>query len=124
MTIGGPSFISLQVRDLERSAAFYESVVGLTRTAFSPPHAVVFDTAPIAFAVRDAEPSVDLDAVRLGVGISLWFHDPEGEALHTSLVAAGVTISREPSVGPFGLTFTFVDLDGYAITVHNQLSPA
>ncbi|CAN5118208.1 VOC family protein [soil metagenome] len=124
MSISGPSFISLQVRDLERAAHFYELVVGMTRAAFSPPHAVVFDTSPIAFAVRDAEPAVDLDAAPVGAGVALWFYDPEGETLHASLAAAGVTIAKAPIAGPFGLTFTFVDLDGYAITVHNTLSPA
>ena len=124
MTISGPSFISLQVRDLDASATFYEHVVGLTRAAMSPPHAVVFGTQPIAFAVRDLAPGVDLDAGPVGNGVALWFYDPEGEALHASLGEAGVTIPSEPITGPFGYTFTFLDPDGYAITVHNQLSPA
>ena len=72
MSITGPSFISIQVRDLARSAAFYESVVGLRRAAVSPPHAVVFDTSPIAFAIRDAEPGTDLTAQPLGVGVRLF----------------------------------------------------
>jgi predicted enzyme related to lactoylglutathione lyase len=122
MTISGPSFISVQVSDLERAATFYESVVGLTRAPFSPPHAVVFDTAPIAFAVRDALPGVELSAP--GAGVALWFHDPDGLALHASLVAAGVTIAADPIVGPFGNTFTFLDLDGYAVTVHDTQPPA
>jgi len=53
MAVTGPDFISLQVRDLERSAAFYEQYLGLKRSDAGPPHAVVFDTKPIAFAVRD-----------------------------------------------------------------------
>ena len=53
MAVTGPDFISLQVRDLERSAAFYERYLGLKRSDAGPPHAVVFGTKPIAFAVRD-----------------------------------------------------------------------
>ena len=53
VAVTGPDFISLQVRDLERSAAFYEQYLGLKRSDAGPPHAVVFDTKPIAFAVRD-----------------------------------------------------------------------
>jgi predicted enzyme related to lactoylglutathione lyase len=124
MSITGPSFISIQVRDLARSAAFYESVVGLRRAAVSPPHAVVFDTSPIAFAIRDAEPGTDLTAQPLGVGVALWFHDADAAALHESLVAAGVTIAKEPITGPFGFTFAFADPDGYAVTVHDRLAPA
>jgi hypothetical protein len=51
MPVNGPDFISLQVRDLERSAAFYEQFLGLTRQP-GPPHAVVFNSKPVAFAVR------------------------------------------------------------------------
>jgi catechol 2,3-dioxygenase-like lactoylglutathione lyase family enzyme len=63
VAVTGPDFISLQVRDLERSAAFYERYLGLTRSAAGPPQAVVFGTKPIAFAVRDAVAGTDLDTI-------------------------------------------------------------
>lgn len=119
MTITGPDFIALQVRDLEKAAAFYEDVVGLTRAPFSPPHAVVFDTQP-TLAVREPSPGVDLEAGPLGLGVALWVHDPEAVALHATLAAAGATIVQEPFDGPFGTTFVFQDLDGYAVTVHDR----
>ena len=119
MSITGPDFLALQVRDLEKAAAFYENVVGLTRAPFSPPHAVVFDTQP-TFAVRDAAPGVDLEASPLGLGVALWMHDPNASALHDTLAAAGATILQAPFDGPFGVTFVFQDVDGYAITVHDQ----
>ena len=40
MPVTGPDFISLQVRDLESSAAFYERYLGLVRNPAGPPHAV------------------------------------------------------------------------------------
>ena len=123
MSITGPDFIALQVRDLEKAAAFYETVVGLTRAPFSPPHAVVFDTQP-TFAVRDAAPDVDLEAGPLGLGVALWLHDPEATALHAALAAAGATILQEPFEGPFGTTFVFQDLDGYAVTIHDRTTAA
>ena len=123
MSVTGPDFIALQVRDLEKAAAFYESVVGLGRAPFSPPHAVVFDTQP-TFAVRDAAPGVDLEAGPLGLGVALWLHDPEATALHAALAAAGATILQEPFEGPFGTTFVFQDLDGYAVTIHDKATRA
>src|SRR2546430_14840635 len=73
MAVTGPDFISLQVRDLERSAAFYERYLGLKRSDAGPPHAVVFGTRPIAFAVRDVVAGTDLDAVaQPGQGMALW----------------------------------------------------
>ncbi|HEY4225823.1 MAG TPA: VOC family protein [Pseudolysinimonas sp.] len=120
MTVTGPDFIALQVRDLNAAARFYEGVVGLTRAAVSPPHAVVFDTTP-TFALRDPLPGVDLTEVdRPGLGVVIWLHDPEAIALHATLVAAAVTIAQDPFEGPFGTTFSFIDPDGYTITVHDR----
>lgn len=119
MTVTGPDFIALQVRDLERAAAFYETQLGLRRAPVSPPGAVVFATTPIPFAVREPLPGVDLDQVpRPGLGFALWMHCDAVQELHDVLVAAGTEILRAPEPGPFGLMFTFADLDGYGVTVH------
>jgi len=123
MSITGPDFIALQVRDLEKAATFYEEVVGITRAPFSPPHAVVFDTQP-TFAVRDPAPGVDLEAGPLGLGVALWLHDPEAVTLHATLVAAGTVIVQEPFEGPFGTTFVFQDPDGYTVTIHDKATRA
>jgi len=121
MAVTGPDFISLQVRDLERSATFYEQYLGLVRSPAGPPHAVVFDTKPIAFAVRDLVPGVDLDAVaQPGIGAAVWLHADDVQAIHDALVAAGATIVSAPIDGPFGRTFTFADPDGYQITLHDR----
>lgn len=119
MAVTGPDFIALQVRDLEKAAAFYENVVGLTRAPFSPPHAVVFDTQP-TFAVREPAPGVDLDAGPVGLGVALWLHDPDAAALHDTIAGSGAVIAMPPFDGPFGTTFVFEDLDGYLVTVHDR----
>lgn len=121
MTVTGPTFIALQVRDLDRAAAFYEIRLGLTRAVVAPPGAVVFDTKPASFAVREPLPGVDLDAARPnpGIGVALWLHADNAQALHDRLSADGVPITVAPFDSPFGRTFTFTDLDGYAITIHD-----
>jgi len=121
MAANGPDFISLQVRDLTTSAEFYERHLGLTRARSGPPHAVVFETVPIAFAVRDIAPGVDLaSAPQPGIGVGIWLHAPDTEAIHESLVASGTHIVTEPFEGPFGRTFAFTDPDGYTITLHSR----
>jgi predicted enzyme related to lactoylglutathione lyase len=121
MAVTGPDFISLQARDLELSAAFYEQHLGLVRSLAGPPHAVVFETKPIAFALRDLVPGVDLDAVaQPGIGAAIWLHADDVQAIHDALVAAGTTIVSAPIDGPFGRTFTFADPDGYQITLHDR----
>lgn len=120
MTVTGPDFIALQVRDLATSAAFYEQRLGLVRAPQSPPGAVVFATAPVAFAVREPLPGVDLESVeRPGLGVALWLHAENAQALCDALLAAGVPIVQQPTPTPFGLTFTFLDPDGYAVTIHD-----
>jgi predicted enzyme related to lactoylglutathione lyase len=121
MAVTGPDFISLQARDLELSAAFYEQHLGLVRSQAGPPHAVVFETKPIAFALRDLVPGVDLDAVpQPGIGAAIWLHATDVQAIHDALVTAGTTIVSAPVDGPFGRTFTFADPDGYQITLHDR----
>ena len=104
MSVTGPSFLALQVRDLERAAAFYEGTVGLTRAPVAPPGAVVFATTPIAFAVRTPLPGVDLDtaAPRPGYGVALWLPADDAQALHDHLAAADVPVLAAPSDGPGG----------------------
>lgn len=119
-TVTGPDFVALQVTDLEASAAFYEERLGLTRAPVAPPGAVVFATSPVAFAVREPLPGLDVAAVspRPGAGVALWLASDDAQAIHDDLVAHEVEILQEPVDGPFGRTFTFADPDGYAVTVH------
>ena len=121
MPVTGPDFISLQVRDLDASQAFYEQYLGLVRSPQGPPHAVVFETTPIAFALRDIVPGTDLDAVaRPGVGAAIWLHGTDVQGMHDALVAGGHTVVTAPIDGPFGRTFTFADPDGYHVTLHDR----
>lgn len=122
MPVTGPDFISLQVRDLDAARAFYEKHLGLVRSPAGPPHAVVFDTAPIAFALRTLAPGTDLDAAEQpGVGVALWLHATDVQAIHDALVADGARIVTPPIDGPFGRTFTFADPDGYHVTLHDRV---
>lgn len=121
MAVTGPDFISLQARDLDASQAFYEHYLGLVRSPAGPPHAVVFETTPIAFALRSVVPGTDLDAVaQPGIGAAIWLHATDVQAIHDGLVADGHRIVADPIDGPFGRTFTFADPDGYQVTLHDR----
>lgn len=121
MPATGPDFVSLQARDLTASQAFYEKYLGLTRSQDGPPHAVVFETKPIAFALREIVPGTDLASVaQPGLGVALWLHATNVQAIHDALAADGHTIVSAPIDGPFGRTFTFADPDGYHVTLHDR----
>ncbi|MFE6741092.1 VOC family protein [Streptomyces tubercidicus] len=118
-TIDGPDFVALQVRDLNAAADFCEQHLGLRRAAVSPPHAVVFDTKPTPFAVRELLPGVDLDdTARPGLGTVLWFQTSDAHQLHDQLTAAGVTILTPIRDSPFGPMFSFEGPEGYTLTAH------
>jgi predicted enzyme related to lactoylglutathione lyase len=121
LPVTGPDFISLQATDLDLSRAFYERYLGLVRSPAGPPHAVVFDTTPIAFALRGLVPGTDLASVaQPGVGAAIWLHATDVQAIHDALEADGHTIVSAPIDGPFGRTFTFADPDGYHVTLHDR----
>src|ERR1700712_1839760 len=121
MPATGPDFISLQARDLDASQAFYERYLGLVRSHAGPPRAVVFETKPIAFALRDVVPGTDLASVaQPGLGAAIWLHATAVQAIHNAAAAAGHTIVSAPTDGPFGRTFTFADPDGYQVTLHDR----
>ena len=81
--------------------------------AAGPPHAVVFETQPIAFALRDIVPGTDLASVaQPGIGAAIWLHATDVQAIHDAFVADGHTIVSAPIDGPFGRTFTFADPGG------------
>ncbi len=121
MVVTGPDFISLQVRDLAASQAFYEKYLGLVRSPAGPPHAVVFATSPIAFALRDLVPGTDLDSLpQPGLGVALWLHATDVQEIHDALAADGHPIASAPVDGPFGRTFTLRDPDGYLVTLHDR----
>ncbi len=125
--LSGPSFVGFMVRNLDVSAAFYEKTLGLRRDPEgfkAPGKAVTFLSYPIPLAVMQAPPDMDLDSIPRPIRFpAVWFKTANSQIAHDALVAAGVTILRPPSEGRFGMTFTIVDPDGYAITIYDRDSP-
>ncbi|MFD4630716.1 VOC family protein [Streptomyces sp. NPDC058284] len=118
VSISGPDFLALQVRDVEAAATFCEKHLGLVRIPASPPGAVVFDTKPCPIAVREPLPGTDLDAGRPGLGVAMWFATSDAHALHRQLTEGGVEVLTPVADSPFGPMFSFVGPEGYVLTAH------
>lgn len=87
----------------------------------SPPHAALFESETITFALRDVMPGTVLGPdSKPGLEIALWLLAPNAQEIHDRLVEEGVTITAEPIDGPFGRTFAFADPDGYNVTLHSN----
>jgi predicted enzyme related to lactoylglutathione lyase len=116
----GPDFISLQVRNLSASRAFYTEILGLSvDERFDTPDFVLFDTTTIPFAISSARVNLD-EAPQPGWGLTLWIDCDHVDELHAKMQAAGATIIQQPFDGPFGRTFIIADPDGYRITVNEN----
>lgn len=89
MAVTGVDVLALQVRDLDRAAAFYETRLGLRRAAARPPGAVS--------SRRPASPSPSAS------------RSPASTWTPPVREQADVPILAEPFDGPFGRTFTFAD---------------
>lgn len=114
----GPDFITLLVRDLERSRRFYTDVLKFKPSPEVRPNAAAFSAEPISFAIRQT--SQDLDKIsQISGGIILWFKADDSTAIRDQLETAGVPIVQDITESPFGKTFTFRDPDGYLISVHD-----
>ena len=124
--VSGPAAIVLPVRDAATAADFYEKQLGFRRDPEAFPNGGVgFLTKPSSFAVIQAPPGVDLENLPRPIRApAIWFKTTDSQVVHDALVQAGVTILRLPSDGRFGRQFTFVDLDGYAITIYDRDAPA
>lgn len=116
----GPDFISLQVRDLAASRAFYTEVLGLAvDPRFDTADFVLFDTNSIPFALSEAKVNLD-EAPRPGWGVTLWIDSDNIDELYTKLETAGTTIIKRPFDSPFGRALVFADPDGYQITANQN----
>ena len=89
----------------------------------SPPGAVVLTPSrPRSHSGNRCPESTSTPPARTPVGVALWLHADDAQALHDRLAADGVPITVAPFDSPFGRTFTFSDPDGYAITIHDQVT--
>ena len=116
----GPDFISLQVRNLSASRAFYTEVLGFAvDPRFDTSDFVLLDSSTIPFALSQAKMNLD-EVSQPGLGVALWIDCDNVNELHAKLQAAGVTIITPPYDRPFGRAFVFADPDGYRITANEN----
>jgi catechol 2,3-dioxygenase-like lactoylglutathione lyase family enzyme len=126
LDLKGPAFVGLKVRDVQASSDFYEKILGLRRD----PQVILnggaaFLTLPIPFGMTPAPADMDWDSIpRPILAPGIWFKAANSQVVHDALVEVGVTILKAPFDGRFGRQFTFVDPDGYAITIYDRDEPA
>lgn len=113
-------FVSVQVRDMERSKKFYSEILNFQIGPKPNEHAEVFKVNDGAiFAIRT--PLVDLDAVeKLGHGVALWFSVAGIDEFYKTVQSKNAVVLKPLSETPFGKTFVVADPDGYAITIQQK----
>ena len=118
----GPGRIAITVKDVARSADFYERHLGAVRDPYDfGPLGVGFLGWPV-FAVFPQRPGTPAPSPETS-GIALWWRASDAQALYDRLRSADVRILHEPYDGPFGRTFVLADPDGYRITIYEKDQP-
>jgi len=121
--LSGPAFVAFIVRDLAVAADFYEKTLGFRRDPENFPNAVAFLSYPVPFALRQSASGLPVPPQPISVP-AIWFKTANSQIVHDKLVEAGVTILRSLTEGRFGKQFTFIDPDGYAITIYDRDAPS
>ena len=98
--------VRIFVDDLETGAAFYESVVGLKRTATSPT-AVLFEDGP-SIVVETADGEARRDGL-IGRFTGVAFETSDAGALYADLKARGVPLHGPPERQYWGGIMLFAD---------------
>jgi lactoylglutathione lyase len=110
------TFVSLQVKDLEASKAFYTGKLGF-EIGNANPQACVFkyDQGEASFAIRT--PLEPLEGKDPGIGVALWFAVTENvDELKAQFIANGIESAGPVIETPFGKAFHVKDPDGYKLT--------
>jgi catechol 2,3-dioxygenase-like lactoylglutathione lyase family enzyme len=108
------SAVRIFVDDLDRAAAFYEDVVGLTRST-TVPAAILFEQAP-SIVVELADDDARREGL-LGRFTGVSFETFDAAALHADLKARGVPLHGPPERQDWGGILLFAqDPSGNTIT--------
>jgi predicted enzyme related to lactoylglutathione lyase len=113
----GPDFITLLVSNLETSYKFYKDQIGLNESSEKRANAHAFATKPCGLAIRQSPDSRKIE--NPGQGIIIWLRTSDATRLYNELNGRAVPIVDDLRKGPFGMTFSFKDPDGYVMTVHD-----
>jgi catechol 2,3-dioxygenase-like lactoylglutathione lyase family enzyme len=120
--VTGVDFVSIPTQDLEQSAAFYGTTLGLRRSAYRPERNFAeFETGTVTLSVVDPE--------RMGIGSfrpnanHVALHVEDVSAARTALEARGVTFAGDIfDTGVCHMAF-FADPDGNALMLHHRYAP-
>jgi uncharacterized glyoxalase superfamily protein PhnB len=125
----GSTQVSITVKDLEKSVAWYQNVVG-----FGIERTYEFNGKVAIVAVKAGDVKINLnqddgakgwDRIKgLGFSINIWtMEDIDGIA--SRIKASGGTLDSEPVDAPWGARFfRLTDPDGYKLAVLKPLAPS
>jgi predicted enzyme related to lactoylglutathione lyase len=111
--IGELSTITLIVKDMERSVAFYRDVVGL-KVQLNTPYWSSMDAGNIIVGLH---PESQHSKVAPGGSCNFGFEVSDIQKTATELKAKGVQFLMDPKREDFGWLGVFADPDGYSIVL-------
>ena len=123
----GTTSVSLTVKDLQKSAAFYTGVVG-----FGVERTFEQDGRVFLVSIKAGDVKINLnqddgkkgwDRIKaLGFSIGIWTND-DIDAIANRMKASGGVLDSEPVDAPWGARyFTFTDPDGFKLAMLKPLA--
>ncbi len=123
----GTTSVSITVKDIDKSAAWYQDVLGFgVERTYEQDGRLVF----VAFTAGDVRLSLNLDngakgwdrIKGLGFSINLWTTE-DIDAIANRIKASGGTLDSEPVDAPWGARFfRLTDPDGFKLAVLKSLA--
>lgn len=114
-TVKGPSFLAFLVDDVARTSAFLTDVMALVPASKSPPGAVLFETKPIPFAIRNP---TGAEVAGEAKGVKVWFAcEGDVDAYRDEAARRGAD-ATEVRDSPFGRMFSVDVPGGFSMTIH------
>lgn len=110
------SLTILYVDSPERSAAFYEDLLGRAPVEASPTFAMFAMPAGAGLALWSRH-TVEPAAQAAGGGGEIAFRVEDVDAVHADWTAKGIAVLQPPTEMDFGRTFTALDPDGHRLRV-------
>ncbi|MBI3594700.1 MAG: VOC family protein [Nitrospirae bacterium] len=110
------NYITLVVKDMQKSISFYKEVLGLT-VKMNMPQWAEFEMEGTSLALTPETAETKIDPMNNDSGISLGFQVKDLDRTYSDLRKKGATFPMPPMDQGYGFSATFEDPNGYKITL-------
>lgn len=110
------NYVTLVVKDMQKSTSFYKDVLGLS-IKINMPQWVEFDTEGTILALTPETAETKIDPMNNQSGISIGFQVKDLDRTYSDLRKKGASFQMPPMDQGYGFSAVFEDPNGYKINL-------